>query len=139
MTTEDAGHSWAKLSRPSNTAFTSCCIDAGSYVYIFGDDGESYRRPHAITDINNDKPRQSAAAIDIYPHPLEDHSVLRLALPVEAEARLHIFDVRGRQVLGIAATTGDIDLHRRDFQAGVYLFQLVNKTRVVEQGRFVVR
>lgn len=133
---------------PYNYFYTPAISDpfhvaAGTY-YLCVTDGNNciscdsvlVSEPTGIFNIsgNND-------ALNIYPNPFTHHAELKL--PDDAGTsgmQLNIYNLQGKlmQQKSFAAHTKTIIIEREKLAAGIYLFELHNKEKIIVKGRFVV-
>ncbi len=85
---------------------------------------------------------EAEAAVGVFPNPLRDGATLRYAVEADAEVRLAVYDVLGREVAVLAEGAVEAGSHSAAFDAsglpaGVYVYRLaVGAT--VETGRMTV-
>lgn len=86
---------------------------------------------------SSDDESVSRADISLFPNPVQDYLLVTLGEYVPAYGQIMIYDITGRLVITQRIYYGQNSVDMRGFQAGMYVWKVVDGTQVVIEGKVV--
>jgi hypothetical protein len=75
---------------------------------------------------------------EIYPNPFSNETNLRVENPL-LDASLHIYNINGKELRRIESITKqEIKIKQGNLSVGLYFFKLIDNSRVVKSGKFII-
>jgi len=137
------------IGRYKNTLYSydyanSISIDKFGNIYVSGTTNETnssgiltikYSNAVGIEELTSN----SDATINIYPNPFETYFILKSNKDLN-DAELTIYDAFGKEVLKINDISNEnIFVQRNNLADGIYFFRLIEKNKVVAQGKVIAK
>ncbi len=80
----------------------------------------------------------SQISVRIKPNPFSDQTVISVSTSSEADLRLGLFSILGKQFSLLQSKDGQFTINRKDLPSGIYLFKITDGQQFVGGGKLVV-
>lgn len=105
----------------------------GSYFFIKSGTGQVFRYGVTTGIAEN----SAATAVNLYPNPNDGDFTVSLQVP--GTFTFSVYDVLGTLVYSATVSGSNTMIHAKEWNAGIYLYRLSNKEKVLRSGKLVIQ
>ncbi|HMT12746.1 MAG TPA: YCF48-related protein, partial [Ignavibacteria bacterium] len=130
--TYNAGDSWIKDQSKSGNILRTLSIVSPSKIMVFGEEGNMLKFTPNLTSTGNGSINEVPSGFSLeqnFPNPFNPATVVKFSIPADADVKLVVFDITGREVKTLADGKMNAGRHELSFigamlSSGAYFYRL---------------
>ncbi|MCW3082785.1 MAG: domain containing protein [Bacteroidetes bacterium] len=111
-----------------------------SYTDSTGCTGMAVSQMHVADATTGVAANTMNAHVNLYPNPFSDETTISVGTSVKLDnASVHIYDMVGKEVKVVAATSNEIKIDRKGLAGGMYFYKLINNNQQIASGKMIIK